>query len=80
MNVSPATVEKKEIEVQLMDQGDVKLYIEQPQKVTFRLHNQTSRQMKLQLSVNEATQSDILICGCYPQILGKLEAYQSIDF
>ena len=36
--------------------------------------------MKLQLGINEETQSDIFICGCYPQVLGKLEAFQSIDF
>jgi hypothetical protein len=60
------TVDKKEIEVQLLGQGKVSLELERPQKVTFRLHNQTERQMKLQLQINESTQSDIVICGCYP--------------
>lgn len=36
--------------------------------------------MKLQLGINEDTQNDIVICGCYPQVLGKLEAFKSIDF
>lgn len=36
--------------------------------------------MKLQLQIIEKIQGDILICGCYPQILGKLEAFTSIDF
>lgn len=75
-----SATKEKNIEIQLVDQGKVKLELEKPQKVTFRLHNQTQRQMKLQLQINENTQSEIVICGCYPQLLGKLEAFQSIDF
>jgi hypothetical protein len=35
----PVVEVKKEIEVQLVDQGKVSLELEKPQKVTFRLHN-----------------------------------------
>ena len=48
--------------------------------VTFRLHNMTKNYMKLQLSVNEVNQGDILICGCYPQISSKIEGFRSFDF
>ena len=48
--------------------------------VTFRLHNMTQNHMKLQLSISEVYQGDILICGCYPQIPGTIEGYKSFDF
>ena len=38
--------------------------------------------MRLQLSVNQDRdhQTEILICGCYPQIPGKIEGLKSIEF
>ena len=37
--------------------------------------------MRLQLSVNQdREQGDVLICGCYPQIPGKIEGLKSIEF
>lgn len=36
--------------------------------------------MKLKLSVDEASQSDVLICGCYPQVIGTLDKFMSTEF
>ncbi len=38
--------------------------------------------MRLQLSVNNDRDypNEIMICGCYPQIPGKIEGQKSIDF
>ena len=58
------------------------MILETPQKVQFRLHNLTKNYMRLQLSVNQDRdhQAEILICGCYPQIPGKIEGLKSIEF
>jgi hypothetical protein len=64
--IQPPAPERKEIEIQLLDKHRTTLVLEKPQKVTFRLHNKTQKQMKLQLGISGETQSDIVICGCYP--------------
>ena len=54
--------------------------MENPTFVTFRLLNQTKSKMKLKLSVDENNQSDILICGCYPQVIGTLDKFMTTEF
>ena len=44
--------ERKDIEIQLMDRDKLKLKLEQPSRVTFRLHNQSKKQLKLQLQAD----------------------------
>lgn len=70
----------KDIQVDLVEQ--TRLTLETPQRVKFRLNNLTKNYMRLQLSVNQESQqlSDIVICGCYPQIPGKLEGNARIEF
>ena len=49
--IQPAPVAKKEIEVHLLHKDKVTLELEKPQKVMFRLHNKTQRQMKLEIGI-----------------------------
>ena len=70
----------REIEIELVEPQ--RLTLEKPQKVQFRFHNLTKNYMRLQLLVNQDRdkQGDVLICGCYPQIPGKIEGLKSIEF
>ena len=69
-----------DIDVQLDKTSSNLLTMEKPQKVKFRLTNMTKQVMKLQLKVLEAYQGDILICGCYPQISGKIDRAKDFEF